>query len=146
MKPRPTVPVDIPTASMADVAFLLLVFFMLAATFASTAGLDFRLPDDPPEDEVEPLDSVFVEVGADGGLTVDDRALPLGELVGYLRPILAAAPDKPVIVHAVPAAPYGAMVDVLDELRIGEERHGLEPVRLAIPTEREIALYWPERR
>jgi biopolymer transport protein ExbD len=140
------VPIDIPTASMSDVAFLLLVFFMLAATFASTAGLDLGLPDQEAEDEIEPIESVFVEIGAGGGITVDGRPLALGELVGHLEPILGAAPDKPVIVHAVSSAPYGAMVDVLDELRTGEERRALGPVRLAVPTEREIALYWPDRR
>ncbi len=142
---RLRVPIDIPTASMSDVAFLLLVFFMVAATFATTAGLDLRFSDEI-EGEVEPLESVFVEVGADGGLSVDGRGMPLGELVGHLAPILAAAPEKPVIVHARPAAPYGAMVDVLDELRLAEERRDLGPIALAIPTEREIALYWPERR
>lgn len=37
-------------------------------------------------------------------------------------------------------------VDVLDELRLAEERRELGPIQLAIPTEREIALYWPGRR
>ena len=110
---RRVVDSEIPTASMADVAFLLLVFFMLATTFASTAGLDLRLPDEEESEEVEPVDSIFIEVRADGGLAVDGRALALRELVGHLAPILAAAPDKPVIVHTAPAAPYGAMVDVL---------------------------------
>jgi hypothetical protein len=35
------------------------------------------------------------------------------------------------------------MVDVLDELRLGEKRRGLGPITVAIPTEREVALYWP---
>jgi biopolymer transport protein ExbD len=126
---------------MADVAFLLLIFFMLAATFASTRGLDLAF-DQEAEIEVEPIESVLVEVGADGGLTVDGRRMLLGGLIPHLEPILAANPAKPVILKTDSAAPYGAMVDVLDELRL-VERRGLAPIQVAIPTEREIRQYWP---
>jgi biopolymer transport protein ExbD len=143
MKAQARVPVEIPTASMADVAFLLLVFFMVAATFASTRGLDLAFPPDEPVREIEPIESVLVEVQADGGLTVDGRRMLLGGLMPYLEPILAAKPAKPVILKTDPAAPYGAMVDVLDELRLGEQRRGLAPIQVAIPTEREIRQYWP---
>ena len=143
MKPRARLQVEIPTASMADVAFLLLIFFMLAATFASTRGLDLAFPDQGAVLEIEPVEAILVAVGADGGLTVDGRWMSLGGLIGYLEPILSANPDKPVIVKTDPAAPYGAMVDVLDELRLGERRRGLGPIQVAIPTEREMARYWP---
>ncbi len=144
MKPRTCVRPDIPTASMSDVAFLILIFFMLAATFASTRGLDLSFPAEGPVVEVEPIESVLVEVKAGGGLTVDGRGMPLAGLIPYLEPILTASPEKPVIVRTAPTAPYGAMVDVLDELRLAETRHGLGRIRVAIPTEREIRLYWPE--
>ena len=32
---------EIPTSSMADIAFLLIIFFMLTAVFATTEGLQF---------------------------------------------------------------------------------------------------------
>jgi hypothetical protein len=38
------------------------------------------------------------------------------------------------------------MIDVLDELRLGEQRRGLGPIRVAIPTEREAAVYWTSWR
>jgi len=142
MKKRPRLQVEIPTASMADVAFLILIFFMIAATFTSTRGLDLGFPEET-DDPVEPIESVLVKVGAGGGLTVDGRPMPLGGLLSYLEPILTADPDKPVIVQTDPAAPYGAMIDVLDELRLGERRRGVGPIRVAIPTEREMAHYWP---
>ena len=42
MKERPEA--EIPTASMADIAFLLIIFFMVTAVFSATKGLDFALP------------------------------------------------------------------------------------------------------
>ena len=37
---------------MADIAFLLIVYFMVTTTFAATRGLDFSLP---PEDDTPPM-------------------------------------------------------------------------------------------
>jgi biopolymer transport protein ExbD len=106
---------------------------------------DLAFPDEAPAVEIEPIESILVRVGAGGGLTVDGRPMPVGGLLPYLEPILAANPEKPVIVRTDPAAPYGAMVDVLDELRLGEQRRGLGPIRVAIPIEREVVQYWPDR-
>ena len=62
----------VPVASMGDIAFLLIVYFMVTATFAATRGLDFALPkdeDNPPI--VEKEDSVLIEIQASGQINVD---------------------------------------------------------------------------
>lgn len=48
--PRPTP--DIPNASMADIAFLLLVFFLVTTTVANIKGLSLQLPP-PPEKQID---------------------------------------------------------------------------------------------
>ena len=135
---------DIPTASMADIAFLLIVYFMLTATFAATRGLDFRFSEEPDTVvEVDPVAAVHLRIMADGGLIVDRRPMDLSQVLSYLAPKLAANPGKPVIVQPEPEAPYGRMVAVLDELRHGRERLHLEQdINIALPTERERALLW----
>lgn len=50
--PRPTP--DIPNASMADIAFLLLVFFLVTTTVANIKGLSIALP--PPPEALPPED------------------------------------------------------------------------------------------
>ena len=50
--PRPTP--DIPNASMADIAFLLLVFFLVTTTVANIKGLSVGLP--PPPESLENID------------------------------------------------------------------------------------------
>lgn len=138
------VPTEIPTSSMADIAFLLVIYFTLTLTFATTQGLDLSLPRESDEPvEIDPVESVLVEVQSRERLTVDGRAMEIGELLSYLEPKLRRNPGKPVIVHPAPEAPYGAAVDVLDELRQGRARLGLErEIQIAVPTEREIARFW----
>jgi biopolymer transport protein ExbD len=138
-------PVDdeIPTSSMADIAFLLIIYFMVTTTFTATRGLDFALPeedDSPPVIEKE--DSVLIEIQPSGDLLVDQTPMPLSEVLEYLRPKLEVNPKKPVIIRPDPAAPYKYMVAVLDELRQGPEKGLKEEVRISIPTQREIESFW----
>ncbi len=71
---RDSVSEEIPTASMADIAFLLIIYFMVTTTFAATRGLDFSLPQD---DEDTPLvdkeESVLIEIQPGGALLVDGK-------------------------------------------------------------------------
>lgn len=129
---------EIPTSSMADIAFLLVIYFMVTITFAATQGLDLALPPPPPDGAVDPLESVLVEVQRDGALMVDGRSMLVAGLLPYLEPKLRRNPEKPVIVQAADGTPYGAVVDVLDELRQGKERLDMaEEIRISLPTERE---------
>ena len=99
MKLRQNKPDDeIPTSSMADIAFLLIIYFMVTTTFAATRGLDFSLPkDDDQPPVVEKEDSVLVEVLPNGDLLVDQKPMELTEVLDYLQPKLENNPKKPVI-------------------------------------------------
>ena len=145
LRRRPRGQPEIFTGSMADVSFLLLIFFMISSALAVWFGLDLAIPDPSPEtaEEVEREHAVDIAVLADGGLRVDGRPLPLDELLGYLEPKLARRPDKPVIVRTHPRARYGAMIEVLDTLRSAPELAGFEVESLVIPTLSEIARFWP---
>jgi biopolymer transport protein ExbD len=139
---RANVSDEIPTASMADIAFLLIIYFMLTTTFAATRGLDFALPkEEDTSTTVEKEDSVLIEIQPSGQIVVDQKPMRINEIIDYLRPRLERNPLKPVILRPDPAAPYGSMVEVFDELRLGAEK-GVEVKNISIPTQREIDLFW----
>jgi biopolymer transport protein ExbD len=134
---------EIPTASMADIAFLLIIYFMITTTFAATQGLDFQLPkeqDDQPL--VEKEESVLIEIAASGQLIVDGRPMELGDVLEYLKPKLERDALKPVIIRPDPDSAYRHMVDVFDELRQSEDRIGIQVRNISIPTQREIEAFW----
>jgi biopolymer transport protein ExbD len=133
---RQDVPSEIPTASMADVAFLLIIFFLVASFYSVTRGIQFSLPKNEEEAlTAEPEAAVLIEIARDGALTVDGRAMVIGDVQGYLRPKLERNPTKSVILQTSLDAPYHAMTDVFDELR----QAGVE--NLVIPTSSQRALY-----
>lgn len=153
---------EIPTSSMADIAFLLIVYFMVTTTFAATRGLDFSLPeedDQPPV--VEKEESVLIEIRPDGQIVVDQTPMEAGDIVDYLAPKLERNPKKPVIIKPDTASPYGHMVTVFDVLRRAKlmdgqlvtrgERDDLtdeewqeegKDINISIPTQREIQSFW----
>jgi len=134
---------EIPTSSMADIAFLLIIYFMITTTFAATQGLDFQLPkDDQNTPQVEKEESVLIEIRPSGQLIVDQQPMQLDEILDYLKPKLERNPLKPVIIRPDPSAPYGYMVDVFDELRQAEDKIGFQIKNISIPTEREIEAFW----
>ena len=68
----------IPTASMADIAFLLIVFFMVTTVFSATKGLDFKLPKEEEDQqlETETIEAAFVKVFPGGAVLVDRLRRP----------------------------------------------------------------------
>jgi biopolymer transport protein ExbD len=134
---------EIPTSSMADIAFLLIIYFMITTTFAATQGLDFQLPkeeNNPPT--VEKEESVLIEIQPSGQLIVDNRPMQLDQVLEYLKPKLERNPLKPVIIRPDPDAPYGSMVTVFDELRQAKDKIGIQIKNISIPTQREIEAFW----
>lgn len=138
---------EIPTSSMADIAFLLIVFFMLTTVISATKGIEHILPQQDQEqtDVVEREDSVYIKVNADNTFDVDRKgAKPISvvyELEEYLFPIVSRNYKKPIIVHVDPEARYESMVQVMDVLKQLEERLNQEMqipnLTITIPTQAE---------
>jgi biopolymer transport protein ExbD len=139
---RNNVDEEIPTSSMADIAFLLIIYFMVTTTFAATRGIDFSLPQEEDTPLVDKEESVLIEIQPGGVLVVDSKSMPLEEILDYLKPKLERNPMKPVIIRAEEMTEYGYMVDVFDEIRQAPDKIGIEIKNVSIPTQREINMFW----
>ena len=139
---------EIFTGSMADISFLLIIYFMITSAFSATRGLDFALPEDtttPQEIKQEDSIDVYVlpgPVDEDPIIEVDQAQIPIAGLLPYIAEKLKQNPEKPVILRTDPAASYGNMIAVFDELRRAEEKVGFKIETISIPTQREIENIW----
>jgi len=112
---------------MADVAFLLLVFFLVVAGIRSDVGLPVTLPPAFATGSQGVASLMTVLVGADGAVLVD------GEPVApeAVRSTVAAYARQPGVPHVALQAhrgtPYDAYVAALDAVLIGHRDAGAQP-------------------
>jgi len=124
MKIRKTKSLDanIPTASMADIAFLLIVFFMISTVF-SVDKTNVQLPATHKENRKEVVKgSAFVVVQKDGSLKVSDgeedsKLINMQDLGILASSWMAKNKNLPVVIKADDGVRYKYIHDVLDKLR-----------------------------
>ena len=139
--PRRELRPETPIVPMANVAFLMIVCFLIANTFATVRGIDFGLAPRGRAITVDRESSLLVTIGAAGALELDGAPLDPAKLIATIAPRLAAAPETFVILRPSPEATYGDVLRVYDLLRRGRYA-GVEVKHIAIPKQREIDQFW----
>ena len=126
---------SIPTSSMADIAFLLLVFFLTTTVFDEEMGLRVVLPERGPEAEMDVPASnlIFFLVQPDGTLQIrrgESQAVQTAtarQVEGLMRQELGQNPNLIGVIQTSPQATYEAMVNVLDGIQsAGATRYSLQ--------------------
>ncbi len=125
---------DIPTASLADMAFLLLIFFLVTTTFEEDKGLPIVLPEAQAEEvEVAQKNIIHFLIQPDGAVRVRrgestaEQVVPYSDIERIMRLEIANNPNIIAAVKTDPSASYRHMINVLDELqKSGAERISLQ--------------------
>lgn len=113
---------EIPTASMADIAFLLMIFFLVTTTFPKDRGLAIVLPEQGVEAQVSQRNILHLIVQPNGivdvrrGESQQVQQLRPQEVDALWRQEVTANPNIIAAVKTHPEAPYRYMIDVLDAL------------------------------
>jgi len=107
-------------SSMSDVAFLLLIFFIVSTTFPEV-GLPMILPSKAGDVKQVKRDNVMQIVTARSGayfIDIDTEPTPLYELRGIVRQRLTDNENLILSLETHPDAPYGSMINALDEVTL----------------------------
>ena len=107
-------------SSMSDVAFLLLVFFIVSTTFPEV-GLPLILPSAQGDvKQVKRTHVLQIVTGRTGAyfLDIQETPPPLGELKGLVKERLTENENLILSLETHPGAPYGNMIDALDEVML----------------------------
>ncbi|MBC8384523.1 MAG: biopolymer transporter ExbD [Candidatus Cloacimonetes bacterium] len=115
----------IPTASMSDVAFLLLVFFLSTTKFDIKKGLGLVLPpaSEQAEKRVKLKDENITKVwiNKEGAVriinTEMDDEIPMNKIQAKIKDIVTANPDTVISLKTDRQSKYKYMVMVLDKLQ-----------------------------
>lgn len=89
----------VPNSSMADIAFLLLVFFMVTTVFQKDRNQEIVWPQAEATQKIdEKLKNILnVWVQRDGSIFINDRPYTLGEVTNVIAPLYAAS-DRALVI------------------------------------------------
>jgi biopolymer transport protein ExbD len=124
LKKRSRASGEIPTASMADIAFLLLIFFLVTTIFDEQKGLSIVLPERGEDVEIPARNILHLVIQPDGIVEVQRGESPQIQqatsamIAAIWRTEVAENPNLIAAVKTAPGAPYRYMVDVLDQLQV----------------------------
>ena len=117
---------EIPTSSMADIAFLLLVFFLVTTSFSNEKGIFITLPENADNSQqsvtkINPKNVTQILVSAEGKVAInymhETTNVDLKRLTDIIKKQIAIAPKKMIISVKVDAdAQYQSMVSVMDKV------------------------------
>ena len=120
----------IPTASMADVAFLLLIFFLSTTRFDMKNGLGFVLPGPATEDtqraRISDENLTRILINREGQVALNNEIVSLQELEIRVRQLVIQNPEMVFSFRTDRQSRYVYPIEVLDRLRMaGAERINL---------------------
>ncbi len=108
---------EIDLTPMLDVVFIMLIFFIVVASFIKEAGVEVNRPDDNQPDDPEDSTSILVEVASDNQIWMENRRVDTRAVRANIQRLLAEDPEAPVTIKVEKGAEAGIVVDVADAAR-----------------------------
>jgi biopolymer transport protein ExbD len=117
LKEKQNVRAQIPTASMADIAFLLIIFFMLTTAFAKEKGLKLMLPEKEEEVKVKKENIMNVFINAKGQVKIGEEEVSLENIKEKVELLLLENDSLIFSLTIDEDCKYNNVIKVFDELR-----------------------------
>ena len=112
LKGRNKITPEFSMASMTDIVFLLLIFFMLASTLVTTNAIDILLP--KASGKTENKKSIAVSIKEDLTYYIDQRRVGESVLESELLAALASEEKPTIVLRAEKSVPVENVVKVMD--------------------------------
>lgn len=132
LQPRKKSSPEIPTGSMADIVFLLLVFFLVTTTMNQDKGIGMQLPPEGESKKIQKKNICNIWVNVNGEILINlSDQLSITQLRADLERRMVANDKLIISLKADEDTPYETFIHVLDEVKLS----GAERISLASPSE-----------
>ncbi|MCD4651249.1 MAG: biopolymer transporter ExbD [Candidatus Cloacimonetes bacterium] len=114
--------VEIPTASMADIAFLLLLFFMVSTVFVKEKGLRVELPRANEEtiNKIPRKQAITIYINRSGIISIDDMRVEIPQVKDIMVRKYSENYSLVSSFRTDSSTEYGVMADIMNQLRNAE--------------------------
>ena len=119
---------EVDLTPMLDVVFIMLIFFIVTASFVKEVGIELNKPDsgEAPKTVAE-NENILIQITNDGLIFVDRRSVDIRAVRANIERLHAERPNGQVVVAPGAASENGLLVEVMDQARLA----GIEDISLA---------------
>jgi biopolymer transport protein ExbD len=117
---------EIPTSSMADIAFLLLIFFLVATVIDVDSGIGMTLPEIVEIEDVKPVSKdrmAAILINENGDVLMDGEPISIFQITAALKPRIQSKIDLPAAKKLIVSLKtdrktiYNAYIQALDQVK-----------------------------
>ena len=107
---------EVDMTPMLDIVFIMLIFFIVTATFLDERGIDLTQPPPPPDDDLpdNPKPAITVYVDARNNCAVDGRRADCDRVSLTVESLLADKPGASIILRIHELAKHDLLVTLKD--------------------------------
>jgi biopolymer transport protein ExbD len=104
---------------MLDVVFIMLIFFIVTATFVKEVGLDVNQPDQDKPKVVDPdKKSIVVRISSRDRIIIARRDVDWRSVRANIERLHAENPEAPVVIQPHPESRTETMIHIMDSARL----------------------------
>jgi biopolymer transport protein ExbD len=109
---------EINITPMLDIVFIMLIFFIVTTSFIKETGID---PDRPDAEtaEYKQRGNILIGIGVTGDVWMNKRKVELNQIPSMVEAARGESPESSVVIISDKEAPTGALIDVMDKVRLG---------------------------
>lgn len=108
---------EIELTPMLDVVFIVLVFFVVTATFNKEAGISLNYPDSAQHSEPLELQPILVKVSALSEISIQERIVNSSSVRALITRLLIQTPEASVAIKVCPTAKTKVVIAAVDGVR-----------------------------
>ena len=108
---------EINLTPMLDVVFIMLIFFIVTATFIRETGLDVNRPDDNQAQVVQEDGAILVIIDSTDDIWIDSQIVDPRAVRPRVEQLHAEDPERPVVIQVAKASSADTLVTVMDAAR-----------------------------
>jgi len=102
---------------MLDIVFIMLIFFIVTASFVRESGLDVTRPD-TPENENQPKErAILIQINDQNDVYVNRRIVDVRAVRANVERMRAENPKSTVVIQSGRRASTGVLIDVMDQAK-----------------------------
>lgn len=102
---------------MLDVVFIMLIFFIVTASFVKETGLDVSRPDAETAVKQNRV-GILIAIGENNEIYINRREVDLGAVRANVERLHAENPQGGAVIQADKKAETGILVEIMDQLRL----------------------------